>query len=203
MLPPSEYVVYEDMRNAEVQVQITTPTDVVEKYDPNQATLNNYWLNEIKSQDDTARQIMTGCAFVISISITLITANISNIESLLKLAMNLSENTYFKVIVPYFIIAIIVFFFALFVQAIINARRTLSLKQIEKGHELIEIAGKKRFWTNAATQQLIFGIWAVIIFFCTFMMIIMKYELVPAMAVSFLLMMSISTITRALRKNTD
>lgn len=80
---PSEYVVYEDLKN-EVQVQITTPTDVVEKDDLNQAEFNNYWLNEIKSYEDTARQIIAVCTLLLGASITLIMSNKNIIVSIIK-----------------------------------------------------------------------------------------------------------------------
>jgi hypothetical protein len=42
-------------------------------------SLDNYWLNEIKSQEDTARQITTACILLIVASFTIVTNNADRI----------------------------------------------------------------------------------------------------------------------------
>jgi hypothetical protein len=67
--------VYEDIKK-EVQVQVTTPT-------PDDYTLiNEYWLNEIKSQDDAIRHLINAVVVISGVYFTII---LNNLEKIVKL----------------------------------------------------------------------------------------------------------------------
>ncbi len=65
---------------------------------PDHVTLSNYWLNEIKSQEDTARQIMTICILLLGASITLITGNSKSIIYAIGNSTNLTFQVYLPIV---------------------------------------------------------------------------------------------------------
>jgi hypothetical protein len=196
----SEYEVYPDMENAEVQVQITIPLDVAatDKSSPTTnsdtdcLTCNNYWLNEIKSQEDTARQIMTLCVLATGISITLVTGNINNINMLLNYTTNYIEAQFISTVpsfaifellsiaLSYFTICMFLIFFSLFLFGFAIAGRSLKTEQITRSDHLAEIANKKHDYNKEAIYSVAISMWIAIILVSIFMMTAMKYQLETA-----------------------
>lgn len=163
MLPPVEYVVYDDMKS-EAQAQITTPTDVIETDDQNQMALKDYWLNEIKSQEDTARQIITICALLIGVSITLITSNFTGIAFMINDTLQKSNQsndflydtfgvpTHYSFLWGLFsIFAMITCWFLIWIDALNIARISLKTHVPEHSCHIPDIAiEKQKNCTNAA-----------------------------------------------------
>lgn len=202
----SEYEAYPGMENAEVQVQITTPLDVAltdessptTNSDMDCLTRNNYWLNEIKSQEDTARQIMTLCMLAIGISITLVTGNINNVNNLLNYtndyikAQSISPvpspgiSDFLLFALPYFTISLLLIFFSTFIYGFARAGRSLKTEQITRGDlldRLAEIATKKHDNNMGAIFDVASSMWMAVSLVSMFMMIAMKYQLNAAIAV--------------------
>lgn len=181
MLPPDEYVVYEDLKN-EVQVQITTPNEVAGTNDSSKATLDNYWLNEIKSQEDTARQIITICTLLLGASITLITGNTDRIVGMINDNTNFTRHVHADIIYNNFrdqdlyayadnIIndimkmmsivmwsgLIIISFLFIWILALYAARKALKIEPITNKDHLSHIANIKHEHCMEATATIIIG----------------------------------------------
>jgi hypothetical protein len=91
-LPSADYVVYEDMKNEVSGHEITAPADAAKNDNQNQVVRNSYWLNEIKSQEDTARQLITACIVLLGASITLFTSRPEAVFLPIKLVSNQTKN---------------------------------------------------------------------------------------------------------------
>jgi calcineurin-like phosphoesterase family protein len=78
------------------EVQTATSNEVTGTGDSSQAILDNYWLNEIKSQEDTARQIIAICTLLLGASITLITGNRDRIIDMVKDNINFTSSFYLE-----------------------------------------------------------------------------------------------------------
>lgn len=87
-------------QEAEIQKEPAMPGSNGQTINPKQdnAVLCNYWLNEIKSQEDTARQIMTICIILLGASITLITSNSNGITSTINNVTNITFQGYLPII---------------------------------------------------------------------------------------------------------
>ena len=76
----------------ELQVQITTPALDVDKDTTNSyhALINEYWLNEIKSQDDAIRHLINAVVIILGVYFTviLIFENFFSLGHLLTLIYN-------------------------------------------------------------------------------------------------------------------
>lgn len=95
-MSPCKFMDQED----KVQKEPAMPDRNGQSINPKQdnAELCNYWLNEIKSQEDTARQIMTICIILLGASITLITSNSNGIILTINNAANMTFQAYLPII---------------------------------------------------------------------------------------------------------
>lgn len=169
------------------------------------ALLNNYWLNEIKSQEDTARQIMTICIFLLGASITLITGNtdkislsLANSSAVMTSAHNESDPIYTVVYFFGFVIGM-TNFFIVWMVALNVARKALRLDPItcdskSQSIDLEHIAGIKYMRCKDAIYTLIGGIVFLIVLIIGLMMTSMKIIIFSKIGALLVLISSIILI---------
>lgn len=157
--------------------------------------LGNYWLNEIKSQEDTARQITTICILLLVASFTIITNNGDRIFLMLndtrpyvagthsyEVASDILSNNYLFYLDKIGFLATIiciVFFFLIWVLALNAARKALDLESITGNDELnsrrlADIANIKQIYCNNAVNLIIWGMALFSIFVSGFMVATLK-----------------------------
>jgi hypothetical protein len=165
LLPLPEYVVYDDMIN-EVAVQTTLPT---EQDDKNPTEFDEYWLNEIKSQEDTARLLITISMVILGTSATIIMHNLEDIKILFNNANNITitiiSTEMSASAFQYLFIILFIIFFSFFFEVALKARRPLKPlepEQTTQHDQLIKIASIKHKENIRAINRMTDGIWVMI-----------------------------------------
>ena len=87
-----EYVDYDNL-NEETQVQsiTSTPAPVKDTTNSKYALISEYWLNEIKSQDDAIRHMINAAVIILGVYFTVI---VNNIDKLFTFPSILYDSTY-------------------------------------------------------------------------------------------------------------
>ncbi len=188
-MSPYEFV---DLNNDEEIQDSTREQSIIANDKPNNSqkndttSLDNYWLNEIKSQEDTARQITTVCILLLVASFTFVTNNVDRIllslnntrpyvpgTSSYEAASHIIPSNY----LIYFenfgffqtIIGVGCFFF-IWVFALSAARKALELELITSNDKLFDVAVIKQVYCNNAINIIIFSMGLLSIFVIGFMM---------------------------------
>ena len=149
-------------------------------------SLDNYWLNEIKSQEDTARLITTVCVLLIVASFTIVTNNADRILLLLNDTRPYVPGTYsyeaashiipgnylifYETFMFFLTIVGIGGFFFIWVFALIAARKALELDLITSNDKLFYVARIKQAYCNNAVNIIIVSMGVLSIFVIGFMM---------------------------------
>ncbi len=155
------------------------------------AALEEYWLNEIESQEDTARQIMSISILLLGVSITLITNNIDNIDFLLNQTYSQikasTSNDLLNSLIFYIMVALTVAFFFIYIviwiMAIIRSRESLKIEPISN-KSLPEIAEAKQRHCESATNIIVLGIAITATLTVFFLIIILNYDSLDAIAIA-------------------
>lgn len=188
-MSPYEFV---DLNNDEEIQDSTREQSIIANGKPNNSqktdttSLDNYWLNEIKSQEDTARLITTVCILLLVASFTIVTNNVDRILLLLNNTRPYVPGTYSyeaaSHIIPSnyliffekfgFFLTIIGIggFFFIWVFALCAARKALELELIASNDKLFDVAVDKRIYCNNAINIIIFSMVLLSIFVIGFMM---------------------------------
>jgi len=181
----------------------------------------NYWLNEIKSQEDTARQIVSISALLLGLSITMLSSNIDKIKFFAILSQNMSKSylpendsgilyitnkiMYYELNFLGFIILILSFFSLLFVWIIVmdNANYALKLERSKStsynSPTLEKIANIKHNYVYNTMKIISWGVIGIISLLIIFNILLLRgvpyYTLLPFSLLSlFLWLISIYKI---------
>jgi hypothetical protein len=107
--------------------------------DYNQTNLSNYWINEIKSQEDTARQIIAVCILLFGASISLVSSNSATFVQMVEINIKSNLETYpdtpdiiLIAICVSIWVAITISFLFIWIQALRSASIALKIEELKE-----------------------------------------------------------------------